>query len=263
MIRLLIADFMRVKKNKLFWILCGAMALVALMLVVNAISSKDTQIDNPMCFSVIPVEIAAAIFISIFFGTEYSDGTMRNKLIVGHDRRKIYLSNWITALLCAFVLFVCYQLPIAIFGYSLVALPTAEAIQTVAVGVVTLFAFSSLFTMVSMIYSNKAGATVVNLVLAFVLLFAAMILCTYLAQPEFFTSHNMAGEMEYVRNPNYVSGILRTLLQTITDVLPSGQAFQFMTGVSSPLWVLPLYSSGVCAACTAAGAAVFFKKDMK
>ena len=95
--RLLIANFARIKKNKLFWVLCGVMALMAIVMVVNAVSNRDTQIDGAMCAFAIPVEIAAAIFISIFFGTEYGDGTIRNKLIIGHDRRQIYFANLITA----------------------------------------------------------------------------------------------------------------------------------------------------------------------
>ena len=46
--RLLIANFMRVKKNKLFWALCGVMSLVSLFMIVNAIVNNDSQIDNAM-----------------------------------------------------------------------------------------------------------------------------------------------------------------------------------------------------------------------
>ena len=261
--RLLIANFMRVKKNKLFWALCGVMSLVSLFMIVNAIVNNDSQIDNAMCMFVIPVEIAAAVFISIFFGTEYGDGTIRNKLVVGHDRRQIYFANSITAAASGLVLSAAYMLPIVILGFPAVALPTVEAVKIVAVGISTLFAFCSLFTMGSMIYSNKAGATVVNLVLAFLLLIAASWLCAKLMAPEFYTAHGTGDGSEYVRNPNYVSGIARTILQTLCDLLPSGQAMQFLTGVSSPLWALSLYSMGVCAVCTAAGVVVFYKKDIK
>ena len=33
--RLLIANFARIKKNKLFWVLCGVMALTAIVMVVS------------------------------------------------------------------------------------------------------------------------------------------------------------------------------------------------------------------------------------
>ena len=115
--RLLIANFMRVKKNKLFWALCGVMSLVSLFMIVNAIVNNDSQIDNAMCMFVIPVEIAAAVFISIFFGTEYGDGTIRNKLVVGHDRRQIYFANSITAAASGLVLSAAYMLPIEFWAF--------------------------------------------------------------------------------------------------------------------------------------------------
>ena len=131
--RLLIANFMRIKKNKLFWVLCGVMALVSLTMVVNLISNNATQIDGAANIFVIPAEIAAAIFISVFFGTEYGDGTIRNKLIAGHDRRQIYFANAIMSTVCAFAMFVSYMLPVMIFGFSFVGLPTGKTIGNVAV----------------------------------------------------------------------------------------------------------------------------------
>ena len=115
--RLLIANFMRIKKNKLIWVLCGVMAFVSLMTVVTAISNRATQIDGLMCIFVIPVEIASAIFISIFFGTEYGDGTIRNKLVVGHDRRQIYFANLITVAAFSLVLSAAYMLPIEFWAF--------------------------------------------------------------------------------------------------------------------------------------------------
>ena len=117
--------------------------------------------------------------------------------------------------------------------------------------------------MVSMIYSNKAGATVINLVLAFLLLLVASWLLANLTAPEFYPAYGIGDGTEYVRNPSYISGIKRTILQAMCDLLPSGQAMQFVIGVSSPLWSLPLYSVGVCVACSAVGSVVFFKKDIK
>lgn len=262
--RLLIANFARIKKNKPFWVLCGVMALTAIVMVVNAVSNRDTQIDGAMCAFAIPVEIAAAIFISIFFGTEYGDGTIRNKLIIGHDRRQIYFANLITAAICLLAFAAAYMLPVVIFGFPLVALPTVQAVRMIAVGILTLFAFCSIYVMVSMIYPNKAGATVVNLVVAFLMLFAALIIFARLATPEFYPVHGLEpGEAEYVRNPSYISGAKRTVLQALLDLLPAGQAIQLLTGTESPLWALPLYSAGVCAVCTAVGAVVFYKKDIK
>ena len=42
-----------------------------------------------------------AIFAALFLNTEYSEGTIRNKLAVGHVRRDVYLANYFTLLLAS------------------------------------------------------------------------------------------------------------------------------------------------------------------
>ena len=54
--------------------------------------------------------IVMAAFCSMFIGTEFSDGTMRNKLIVGHRRREIYFTNFLTCALSGIFLIWCIWL---------------------------------------------------------------------------------------------------------------------------------------------------------
>lgn len=42
------------------------------------------------------VPLMVSLLTALFIGTDYSDGTMRNKLIAGHVRRKIYVANLIS-----------------------------------------------------------------------------------------------------------------------------------------------------------------------
>ena len=48
--------------------------------------------------------ILHAAFTSLFLGTEYQDGTLRNKLIAGHPRWKVYGAYLITAAAGCFVI---------------------------------------------------------------------------------------------------------------------------------------------------------------
>lgn len=262
--RLLAANFARVKKNKLFWVLCGISAFIALIMVLSALASRDTRIDGQICNEVLDIQLAVAVFVSIFFGTEYGDGTIRNKLIVGHARWQIYLANLITSVVCTLGFVASFMAPILLIGLPCFEMPSALTIKILAVSVVTLIAFCVLFTMISMIYSNKAGATVINLVLVFVLSIIGVVTHEYLISPEFFPVYGIdEGSLEYVANPNYVTGAARVILRILTDLSPAGQAVQFSLGLTSPLWSLPLYSVGFSAACTAVGIAVFNKKDIK
>ena len=101
--KLLRADLSRLFKSKEF-LICAALTLavsvgnVLWILSIAENFSGDTRfyLDN---FVFVPVPYTAvipAVFISLFLGTEYSDRTIRNKLIIGHTRTNIYLADLIT-----------------------------------------------------------------------------------------------------------------------------------------------------------------------
>ena len=103
MSRLLSADFAKLKKNKFFWICMIGMFLFGIfMAVMNYISTRqygdyEAQITNVLFIYALTVAILIPAFVSLFVGTEYSDGTIRNKMIIGHTRTCIYLSNLIVS----------------------------------------------------------------------------------------------------------------------------------------------------------------------
>ena len=37
------------------------------------------------------IGIILAVFCSLFIGTEHNDGTIRNKIIVGHEKSKLFI----------------------------------------------------------------------------------------------------------------------------------------------------------------------------
>lgn len=60
-------------------------------------ANKEPYIEECL-FSLYPVVlIASALFTSIFIGTEQSHKAIRSKLIIGHKRISVYLSELITA----------------------------------------------------------------------------------------------------------------------------------------------------------------------
>ena len=66
----------------------------------------------------------AVRFCQPFIGTEYSDGTIRNKIVVGHSRSTIYLANLLTCCFAGLIMCLCFILPtlairIPLFGFSL------------------------------------------------------------------------------------------------------------------------------------------------
>ena len=258
--RLFIANLMRIKNSKLYWIICGSMAAVALAMVIKALTDFDKKIDSAVTIFIIPIAIALAVFLGLFFGTEYSDGTIRNKLFV-LDRRKIYFANLFTSFICAIGLVISYMLPVVLIGFPCVGLPKPFTLSIVAAGFVALLAYCSIYSRIGMLSANKAGTTVLSIILFLVLLVIGVVICSALAEPEFVLIYG--SEFQYVPNPRYVTGAARVILQMLANILPSGQAVQFAEGTADTLWSLPLYSLGICGACSVAGAVIFHKKDIK
>ena len=169
MSKLLIANFARIKKNKLFYCLCAVCAVFALFTVINQISNKRRRRQR-IPFIRRSHRSGGRSIHKYVFGTEYSDGTIRNKLIIGHSRYSVYFANLITAIACVTAMFVSFTVPVLTVGLPCLGLPDAETVRILVAGYVTLLAFCSLFTMISTVYSNKAGATAVNIVLVFTLI---------------------------------------------------------------------------------------------
>ena len=91
MSRLLSADFARLFKNKYFWIcsifMAGFGVFMQVMNYVSCVSNNTVPHPDTIFFSFsLLTGILLSAFISLFIGTDYSDGTMRSKLVIGHTR---------------------------------------------------------------------------------------------------------------------------------------------------------------------------------
>lgn len=125
MIRLLSADFLRLKKNKVFW---GGLILMAAWGIFMPVKMQmDASqmgyvfiIENGLFACAIGIGIILAVFCSLFIGTEYNDGTIRNKIIVGRKRQTVYLANAVLSSAVGIALCAAYLLPYLCIGLPLV-----------------------------------------------------------------------------------------------------------------------------------------------
>ena len=103
MSKLLSANFTRMKKAKVFWVCLIFMIGFGLFLIISRYVQfkrfdmmDSAYIEGSLLSYTVVMGIVFAVFTSLFIGTEYNDGTIRNKLIVGHTRVNVYLANLIT-----------------------------------------------------------------------------------------------------------------------------------------------------------------------
>ena len=272
---LLCANLFRLRKSVLFW---GTLVLsfgVGLMLVGNRLGDRASygasiSLDQIIFGHAVTIGLLGSVFVSLFLGAEYSDGAIRNKLAAGHSRTSVYLANFLTMAGCC--LLFCLACLAAVLGLGLPligppSVPLPELLPLLAGSLTVAVSFCALFTLVVMNCSRKAlSATVCMLGVVFM-----MSLATYLSarldQPEFRDTMPLVVDGEVVfgtePNPLYLRGAAREVYQALDDLLPYGQALQYMTFSTVYPERLPLYSLAVAAASTGTGIALFRRKDLK
>jgi ABC-type transport system involved in multi-copper enzyme maturation permease subunit len=217
------------------------------------------------------IGIVSAAFCSLFIGTEYSDGTIRNKLIVGHTRNAVYLSNLIAC--SAAGIFMCLSYIAAVTALGLPLLGFSErsmwpVAALILVAFIMVIATTALFTLLCMLNQNKATAAVVCILVIVALLVLASMINAELEAPQYFDNYiftDSLGNAEAGRmiNPQYLTGMKREIYQFILDFLPTGQAVELSSQSAPHLWLMPLYSLILGLVSTACGLLCFRKKDLK
>lgn len=270
--KLLTANFARLKKDKVFWIGMAFMFAAGIFGVVQKCINDPASTPDQLLF-IFPVliGIVTATFSSLYIGTEYSDGTIRNKLIVGHMRSTVYLSNLITCSAAGLFMCLSYLAAVAALGFPLLGFPemnAGAAIILLLISFVMMVACSALFTLLCMLNQNKAAAAVICILMIVALLVLASMINSRLEAPEFYDGYVFTDTLgnsasEPVRNPQYLEGTKREIYQFFLDFLPTGQAVEISTQSTPHLWQLPLYSFLIILASTGGGVLCFHKKDIK
>lgn len=272
--KLLGANFVRMKRDKVFLGGCIFLSLFCVLVCVmqyRNMKQIDAQffLDNFVFGSFQMIGVILAVFISLFVGTEYSDGTIRNKIIVGRSRTGIYLANTIVCsfgavVMILFSMFFTMIVGIPLFGFFKSAL--SRLLLLAVAYLMAVVAYASVYNLISMLIPNKAYAAVINVLLAFVLLFLAIYLYQCLIAPDMINQMELInGEASYsqVPNPSYLTGTKREIYQFFLDFFPSGQAMQVASlEAAHPVWMI-VYSVIITVVTNAAGVFFFRRKDLK
>lgn len=278
MIKLLSANLMRLWKNSAFWGSMGVSLGMGVFMVVDSwrsaqesggawASTLDAELFKYAAF----IGILAAELIPLFFGTEYSDGAIRNKIIVGQSRPSIYFASLITGYAACVLCSAAYMLGCAALGVPLLGWftqPPVLLLTALAGSLLMTAAFCAVFTFITMNCSKKSTSVVICLLGAFAAFIGAIVIHSMLEAPEFIQSYELSVGGQIVStltapNPNYLTGTKRELYQFIFDLLPSGQSVQYCSlQFGDPARLMGL-AAAVTALFTGAGGLLFRRKDLK
>ena len=190
--KLLSANIMRLWKEKVFWIV---FTIVFALGAIIPISIKISEMRLGVYNSIDPIfgqyaifiGIVLAIFCSFFLGEEYSDGTIRNKIICGKKRTDIYLANFFTCTIVCLLLFIAFFLPYLGIGIPLLGSfhMEKEIVFWLFLTVIALsIAFTSIYNLIAMLSTSKALTVSLCILLTFLSLYIGFQLKGMLNQPE-------------------------------------------------------------------------------
>ena len=171
---LLSAYFQRLFKSRLYWCLLGLMILSGIIIPILAhremiAYGTDYTLESRLVWHFLIIGFIVAIFCSWFLGTDYSDGTIRNKIIAGNSRLKIYISALLICVIASVILVLAHQITIIGLGTWLIA-PFKTDIHTISlilgISILATITFTGINTMIVMINQNKASSSIICLVVS-------------------------------------------------------------------------------------------------
>lgn len=270
MTNLLSAHIFRLKKSLLYWgcLLISAAAGAWQSIQTFLEHGRTVPLDSIFFVYTMLIGLLLSIFLPLFFGAEYSDGTIRNKLAAGHTRLSVYLTSLTAAVFIAFLFCAVCILFTAAAGVPLLGGPKYPGLllKTTLLSLLMAAAWCALYIAVILNCSRKSASAVICMLLYLLLFTAATWVFSRLDALEFYTSLSLVdGEMvsEMVRNPIFLQPEERKVFEFLLDLNPMGQSIQYIDVSPTRPLQLALCSVGIFAVTTVAGAALFKRKDLK
>lgn len=286
MSRLIRANFSRLF-NSIFFRVCvifsaGFGILLDIMRYIDIRKNAELYADLGIEFhsadgfvfsGAIYIIFAAAAFVGAFVGTEYSDGTIRNKLMIGHKRTEIYLANFVVGVVADIIMLLAFILPTLGLGRILLGklfLTFNQITLFTLIQCVTMISFTAILILLSMLIQNKSAGSVTALIMTVIMLFAAMTIPNKLNEPEYYEEYSYLDEEtnEIItepakKNSRYLSGTKRKVYEFLDNALPVNQFYQIAIAREENINIMALYSVIIIVLANGAGIILFRKKDLK
>lgn len=275
--KLLSANFSRLRKDLVFWIVLLCMALgsgpLSFLNYQDSLRySTDPVYVEDVLFNLFPmIAFVCAGFVSLYLGTEFDENTIRNKLIVGHTRTEIYFANYLTCMAASLLLLFGILIFSGVTGYYFFKefmTDGRELAFLILCCALCTMVFSAISVGIAMSIHKKAIAVVAATLFMLGILYLASYMEGALTEAEMVydgVTITMDGVQygDLVPNPAYVGGNARKVMEFIYDMLPTGQAIQLNNMDFERCLRWPWLSAIMLILTTVAGYLPFRKRDVK
>ena len=212
MIKLLNVNFYRLKKSCTFWICLVIMGLLGVFLYFNNYTPNCVGCTNQLGDVFFEYAVfngfLIPIFVCIFVGSDYSNGTIRNKIISGQSKKNIYLSNLLTSIFVGSVYCLIYIICITITGIifdNSFVITFSKFIYILLDTLLLNISFCSLFNFIAMLIDSKAISSIFSLS---------------------FTLWSLLISNDIALKLSEASGFKKIILQFVYDAVPLSQSMQ-------------------------------------
>jgi ABC-type transport system involved in multi-copper enzyme maturation permease subunit len=288
MSRLIYAEFYRLEKSIIYKLcLLFALGMPALFSIMRWYDVRKypelyagldigySNADGLIFVCGIYLLFAMASFVAIFVGTEYSDGTIRNKLIIGHTRHNIYFSKLIVCMVADMAMYVISIISALVFGFIFIngtTIPMTEILLQSVVIIFATFAITAFLLFVSMIVTNKPISVIICIISMMIMFGMTLTVDNRLSAKQYYEPYSYIDDLgnavvvEGEINPRYLTGTKRKVYGFLNEFMPVSQMYQIIEYENGDTLNLDRMVS--CDFCiiiilTGVGLVVFKKKDLK
>lgn len=258
--RLLTGNLIRLRKNIIFWLSLVCAMVGPLYTVLNNWYYKnlwDMSMGADTAFLLIGQDyffiVALAVVISLFVGTEFSDNTIRNKLIAGHSRVSVFFSNLTTSIVVAVAMYLA-STAVSCIGIPLLdafELPIDKLVMQLACAVVSILVIAVFICTVTMAIGNR----VVSIIVSMLSVIGLQLIPSLLWSNIYFYTEN--------RSLDTFRAKVDVLLY---DIIPTCQMHQLKSDINEipkNLELFPVYSALLILVIGTIGIIIFRKKNLK
>lgn len=264
---LLCACFSRLWKETIFWTAWIFMAAAGFFFTAfhYCIYPESPYTPEEFCFNFHwLIGVVSAIICCLFLGREFQDGGLRNKLIAGHSRWKVYLSGLMVNIAASVLLALGYFLAACLCGMPVFGgfvVSPGEVMLLILSCALSVAVYASLFTMIQMLTGSRVISLILSILLALGLYLLAQQINGILYVPALLFDGGP--------NPRYPGEGVHGFLEVLFEILPSGQGMilslytlPYIPIQNIPYGLLPCYSGMLIALTTGAGLWGFSKKNL-
>ena len=195
-------EFKRLTKSVFFWIITGFCVLWPILTAVfyhailtltftgSGIGFEEIELPKEVIMYltwmiaisfITELPKFSALFTCLHLGREYTDGIVRNKVIAGHSRTRIYLVYSLTMLAANAFFCVVYILS-AIFGLWISGLGFnlngGEMFIRLGVGIVVFLSMVTIFSTLALIFRKRALPIILSIIIAMISSTTALLMTT-------------------------------------------------------------------------------------